>query len=308
MLPAARLLGFAAAATLVTATTPAMADADSLVDNLGPREVGTGEAMRAGATGAAAANLNPAGLPLTNEVVFEGGYGYRPDDSASVVSLAACDSTNPLPGCFYYSYVSADQMLEDAAMQRRTHLAGLTLSKVVSEKIIVGAGVKYFDHESDAMPDDNNSGVNWDLGATVRLTDVVNLAVVGYNLWGAESPQFPRAVAAGVMAHPVRSLTANFDAVWNLDPVDGSDTGRYGGGLEYFVSTQRGQVGYPVRLGALHDVALDSTYMTAGLGVASMKVGLDIGARRQVKDGDELLITASVRFYGPRQAAGAPAW
>ena len=43
-------------------------------------------------------------------------------------------------------------------------------------------------------------------------------------------------------------LVAAFDARWNLD-TDG-DTGRYGGGLEYFVTTAGGQSGYPLRAGA----------------------------------------------------------
>lgn len=304
MLPAARLLGFAAAASLATATArPALADADSLVDNLGPREVGTGEAMRAGATGAAAINLNPAGLPLTSEVVFEGGFGYRPSDHGQVVAISACDSTNLVPGCFYYNYVSVEPELDGSmtSMERRTHTAGLTLSRIVNSRVIVGTGVKYFDHESTMTGDADASGVNWDVGTTVRLTDVVNVAVVGYNLWGTESLQYPRAVGSGLMARPTQALTASFDAVWNLDAE--GDSGRYGGGLEYFISSRQGQVGYPVRLGALHDVALDSTYVTAGLGLASMKVALDVGARRQVKDGDELLVTASLRFYGPRNAA-----
>src|SRR5688500_11158269 len=58
------------------------AEAESLDDMLGPREIAVGEAMRGGATGASAIGLNPAGLPLNRELVFEGGYGYRASDSA----------------------------------------------------------------------------------------------------------------------------------------------------------------------------------------------------------------------------------
>src|SRR5678809_1533055 len=49
-------------------------------DALGPREVAVGEALRANATGASAIGMNPAGLPLNRELVFEGGYGYRLSD------------------------------------------------------------------------------------------------------------------------------------------------------------------------------------------------------------------------------------
>jgi hypothetical protein len=139
------------------------------------------------------------------------------------------------------------------------------------------------------MAEEDASGVNWDLGATVRLTEILNVAGVGYNLFGEKSLEFPRAAAAGILVRPGTGVSLGFDALWNLDR-DGK-TGRYGGGGEYFVSTQGGRVGYPLRLGGVHDV---------GAGIATMKIGFDIGARKQVADGDELLITASLRVFGPR--------
>jgi hypothetical protein len=296
------ILGLAAAtAVLATAASPALADADSLVDHLGPAETGVGEARRAAAIGALSTRLNPAGLPLTSELVFDGGFGYRPVDGASLVALAACDSTNVMPGCFYYTYVGADE-LDGMDTPMRAHTGGITLSKALGRRITIGAGMKYFDVESEGM--DLGHGVNWDLGTTLRLTETANLAVVGYNLWGADSPQFPRGVGAGALVRPTAPLSLSFDAVWDLDRPDGEPTGRYGGGLEYFFSAKHGQQGYPVRLGALHDVVdTDSggTHLTAGLGFATMRFGLDVAARRQVSGGDELLVTAAIRLYGPRQ-------
>jgi len=295
------ILGLAAATTVfATAARPALADADSLIDHLGPTETGVGEARRASALGALSTRLNPAGLPLSSELVFDGGFGYRPRDGASLVALAACDSTNLMPGCFYYTYVGTD---ETAGMDvpMRAHTGGITLSKAMG-RLSIGAGLKYFDAEVDGM--DAGSGINWDLGTTLKVTETVNLALVGYNLYGADSEQFPRAVAAGAMAHPAAPITLSFDAVWNLDREDGASTGRYGGGLEYFFTAKQGQQGYPVRLGALHDVVDGpggGTHVTGGLGFASMKFGFDIAARRQVSGGKELLVTAAIRVYGPRQ-------
>jgi hypothetical protein len=291
-----RLPATFAAILVVGAAGTAQADADSLVDHLGARETGIGEAMRAGAVGALATRLNPAGLPLTNELVFDGGYGYRPSDSASLVSLAACDSTNAIPGCFYYNYVGSDAMGEG---HLRAHTGGFTMAKMINPKIILGSGVKYFDVEVDGM--DKGSGVNWDVGATVRLTETLNLAAVGYNLWGAHADQFPRAVGGGVMMHPIPQVTASFDAVWTLDNDADTKTGRYGGGLEYFATAKQGQVGYPIRAGAIHDVGLGGTYLTAGLGFATLKMGVDVGGRFQVAGGDDVAITASLRVFGPRK-------
>jgi len=297
----ARLLGIALAGVIATGARPALADADSLVDTLGPSEVGVGEAKRAAAIGALATRLNPAGLPLSNELVFDGGYGYRPEDSASLVSVAACDSTNALPGCFYYTYVGASPETDGGTAKLRAHTGGLTLAKAAGSRVIVGTGVKYFDVEQDGM--DAGSGFAWDVGTTVRVAPMVNLGAVGYNVLGADSLQYPRAIGAGLMVRPVELFSATFDAVWNLDHAEGTSTGRYGGGLEYFLSTRNGQVGYPFRIGALHDVGDKTTHLTAGLGFTTMKIGIDVAARREVSGGKELLLIAAVRIYGPRQPA-----
>ena len=101
-----------------------VAGADSLNDQLGPREIAVGEALRGGATGAAGVDLNPSGLPLNRELVFEGGYGYRAADSASLIGVSACDSTNALPGCFFYDYAGASPELGGMTMHRTTHVGG----------------------------------------------------------------------------------------------------------------------------------------------------------------------------------------
>ncbi len=292
-----RLSATFAAVVVVGAAGTARADADSLVDHIGAKELGTGEAMRAGAVGALATRLNPAGLSLTNELVFDGGYGYRASDHASLVSLSACDSTNAIPGCFYYTYTGSEGMDGTGAMV--AHTGGITLSKAINPRVILGAGAKYYDVEVDGM--DQGSGLNWDVGATVKLSDMLNVAAVGYNLWGEESAQFPRAVAGGLMLHPYPAVTASFDAVFTLDADADTKTGRYGGGLEYFASGKNGQLGYPLRAGFIHDVALDGTYVTGGLGFATLKMGVDVGARLGVRGSDDFGVIASLRVFGPRK-------
>ena len=277
----------------------AHADGDALVDMLGPREVAVGEAMRGGATGASAISLNPAGLPLTREVVFEGGYGYRLSDQASLVGVSACDSTSAMPGCFYYDYAGANPDLGGGAtMHRSTHVAGTSLAYPVTPHILLGSSVKYFHTDSDLMTEPKASGVNWDVGTTIRLTELVNLGVAGYNLWGANSTQFPRAVGGGFLARPIPTLALSFDTRWKLDGT--GHAARYGGGAELFIRTSNGQNAYPIRAGVLHDSGLGVTYLSAGLGLASMKYGIDLAARRGVSGGNETMFIASMRFYGPR--------
>jgi hypothetical protein len=280
----------------------ARADADSLNDVLGPREIAVGEALRGGATGVAGAELNPSGLPLNRELVFEGGYGYRASDSASLVGVSACDSTNALPGCFFYNYAGSSPELGGIMGHRTTHVGGLAMSRTLVPRILFGSTVKYYHFSSDMAGEADASGTAFDLGTTVRLTNMINVGVSMQNLWAThESPEFPRAVGGGVYARPLPSLALSFDSRWKID---GNDTSaRYGGGAELFLHGNNGQSGYPIRAGALRDNGLGATYLSAGLGYASMSWGLDVAGRREVKGGDETLILASLRFFGPRLAA-----
>ncbi len=276
----------------------AHAEPDSLDDQLGPREIAVGEAMRASATGATAIGLNPGGLPLNRELVFEGGYGYRASDSASLIGVSACDSTNAVPGCFFYSYAGSNPDLGGMEMKRTTHIAGTSMSRLLVPRVLVGATAKYFWFNSDVMGETKAKGFSFDVGATVRVTELVNIGISGQNLLGTEdSSQFPRAIGGGVLARPIPILAISFDSRWKTN----GDGARYGGGAELFLRS--GQMGYPIRVGAVHDNGLGSTYISGGLGIANMKFGVDIAARREIKGGDETLILASMRFFGPRLAA-----
>ncbi|MBT8492122.1 MAG: hypothetical protein KJO07_03595, partial [Deltaproteobacteria bacterium] len=59
------------------------------------------------------------------------------------------------------------------------------------------------------------------------------------------------------------------------------------------------QSGYPIRIGYVYDNPQEASYITGGLGLLNTKVGLDIGVRRQISGGDELLIQAGLRLFGP---------
>lgn len=275
------------------------ARADHLDDQLGPREIAVGEAMRAGAIGAIAIGLNPSGLPLNRELVFEGGYGYRTSDSASLVSVSACDSTNAAPGCFFYSYAGSHPDLGGMELSRSTHVGGMALSRMLVPRVLLGGTVKYFRTSSDVPGEEDAKGFTFDLGATVRLTERINLGVSGQNLWSTEeSAQFPRAIGGGVLARPIPMFTLSFDSRWKTE---GDGGARFGGGAEYFIRLR--DMGIPLRAGALHDNGLDATYVTGGIGIATMRFTIDVGARHEIRGGDETVILASMRLFGPRLAA-----
>lgn len=290
----------AVTALLMASSAPsARADANSLFDSLGPREIAVGESLRAEAKGGMATTLNPAGLPLTHELVLETNFGYRPSDGANIASISACDSTVPVPGCFYYRYFSADPEIAGIDHSRRAHEVGYVAARAVG-KFVLGFTYKYFDYNSDLDGEGDESGHSTDFGITLVPSSTLKLAFVGYNVLStADSPQYPRAYATGLVLRPSQSLSLSADALWNADLEEGQSTGRYGGGAEFFVMSGDQQSGYPLRAGVVYDNTVDGTYATAGAGYRTIKVGLDIGMRKQVSGGDELLIIGSIRLFAP---------
>lgn len=289
-----------AIAALLVSTSSAAADT-ALSDYFGPRELSVGESMRAEATGARAITLNPAGLALTRQLVFEGSYGFRPEDSASSLAVSACDSTNALPGCYYYRYFSAEPKVGSTEFARRAHEFGVSLSRALSPQILIGVTTKYFDYNSDMLGEMDSDGFNVDAGLIFRASSAVSIGAVGYNLVGEDSPQYPRALGGGLALRPTPALGITADAVWNLETEGEASAGRYGGGIEYFYRSASKLSGYPIRAGAVYDNPTDSAWLTAGIGFTNPKMAIDIGARKQVDGGDEVLVLGGLRLFGPAQ-------
>lgn len=281
-------------------SSSARAEADSLTDSLGPRELAVGESMRAGAVGSMSTVLNPAGLALNRQLVFEASYGFRNADSASIASVSVCDSTTPVAGCFYYHYLSADSGVTGMDTERRFHDGGFSAARAISPQILVGTNTHFFDYNSTIIGEEDVRGYAIDAGMIFSPSPSVSLAGVGYNLVGTEATQYPRGVATGVMLRPTQgALGISADALWNLDAEKGQRSGRYGGGAEYFIGSGQG-TGYPLRAGGVFDSASDKGYVTLGVGFANAKMGFDIGGRRQVSGGNkELVIQAGLRLVGP---------
>lgn len=295
-----------ALATIVWGT-PSVSLADTLDEQLGPRELALGDSTRGNAVGSQAITLNPSGIPGNAELVLEGSYGYRFTDGASVLTASACDSTGIVPGCYYYRYLGASPDLGGGISgDRRAHEGGMALALRVSPRLSLGGNVKYFDYNSMVPGESDDSGFTFDLGATLVLMPQFRIGVVGHHLFGGSIDQYPRALGTGVVIVPTNYLQLSFDAVWRLERPDGESTGRYGGGAELFLNTAGGQAGYAVRVGAVHDVQLDGTFISGGAGFKANKVGVDVGLRRQISGGDETIIQVSLRLFPRRRIPGTP--
>ena len=265
--------------------------ADSVLDTIDARSIGMGEARRAEAFGAASTSLNPSGLSLNKQLVFDGGFGFNTENGDKLARVAACDSTVPVGGCFFYNYQSLDFTPDFDSDNQSYHLFGATSARALTNQLHVGFTVKYvnFGGASD------ESGWAGDVGFTLGFGKGIRLAGVGYNLYhSVDHIEFERAFAAAISVRPGNgALALNGDAYWNTEQA--GDTGRYSGGVEYFFSPSR-TTSYPIRLGAIHDRNLSNTYVSGGFGLQTVRIGFDVGIRRQVSDGDEWLFQGSLNL------------
>jgi hypothetical protein len=291
-------LGVVVGASLgLLVTSPALAN--SLVDNLSPRSIGMGETMRGSAHGGLSVSLNPAGLALSRQLVFEGSYGFRAEDGATTLGVSACDGTVPLPGCFYYQYFSASPEIAGAEASRRVHEAGTLFARQLSDLVFAGINLKYFDYRTNMPGEEESSGFALDVGTIVRAGEHIDVGLAGYNLVAESSAQYPRGLGSGVALRPIPQLSVAIDGVWNLDAEEGEGAGRYGLGAEYFLTAAGGQAGIPLRAGGVYDAGRDGRFLTAGAGYVTRRAGIDAGARYQMSGGDEVILLVSVRLFGP---------
>ena len=146
----------------------------------------------------------------------------------------------------------------------------------------------------------------FDAGTTLRLSQMINLGFAGYNLFGTGSSptEMPRAAGGGVSLKPLPMLMLDFDMRWLFDNGPMQLHGaRYGGGAELFLRTGGGQSGFPIRVGALRDNALDATYLSAGLGITTLGFGVDVGGRKAISGPNE---TMNHREHPPVRTAHRP--
>lgn len=275
------------------------ARAQSLTEALSPRSVGMGESLRAAATGALAPLLNPAGVALTKSYVFEGFYGFRPEDKSHVEAVSLCDSvTTSVAACLSYDHLSASPEYVLGTGDRSSHRFALTTAVPISDAIFLGITQKYVIYSETMMlspvVEVEKKGYLVDAGLTVKLMDTLNLGVAGYNLIGADDAAYARALGGGLAWNILPTLLAAFDARYNFV----TDTTRLGGGMELFWKSSE-EAGVPLRFGYVCDSLGNVSALTGGLGFVSSRVGIDLSLRKAVANGDELMMQASLRLFFP---------
>lgn len=276
-----------------------------------PEALGMGGAARAWATGDEGPLLNPSGMSLTKAYTLTGSYEYASRLSDQFVHASVVDSTAPinLAGGLYYTYHAQSP---SGASSGSGHEGGLALSYPFGPYVSLGATVKYFKLLGGDADGGHAGGVTFDVGATIRPTQIISLGVVGTNLRNLGTSEAEQAVGYGVALLPIPALRVAADGLTRFTA--DNQTGRKGtslmGGAAYTIA---GKVA--ARAGGGYDAATGNGYLTVGASIVSEIGAIDAGLRQDVTKAAivagagperETVVGVSLRLFIPSMQSDAP--
>jgi hypothetical protein len=269
-----------------------------------PEVVGMGGAARGWATGDAGPLLNPSGMSLTKAYTLTGAYEYASRLSDQFIHASVVDSTSPfaLSGGLYYTYHALSPA---GAASGSGHEGGLALSYPFGPYVSLGGTVKYFKFLAGDAYAGHDGGVTFDVGATIRPTQVASIGVVGTNLRDLGTSEATRAIGYGVALLPTASLLVAADGLTRLTA--DNQTGRKGTSLMAGAAyTFAGKVA--ARAGGGYDASTGNGYLAVGASVVSEIGAIDGGLRQDVTRGvivagggeaRETVVGISLRLFIP---------
>jgi hypothetical protein len=309
---------------LAIVVTAALASpARAFEDFSGTRSLGMGGASRAWAIGDEGPLLNPSGMSLAKAYDIEAAYGYasaanapaslpassRLADSFLHASIVDSTSSYNLAGGLYYTYHTANR---GGGLVASGHEGGGALSLPFGEFFSLGATIKYFKLEDDDVVAGHGGGLTFDVGATVRPTSIVSLAVIGTNLRDLGNSQATQGIGYGVALIPAPSLVVALDGLTRLTA--DNQTGRKGTslmvGADLTIAARFG-----VRAGGGYDAVTGNGYATLGFSAISELGAFDVGLRQDLLRSEvspgverprETVVGLSLRLFVPADQTPPP--
>ena len=271
-----------------------------------------GGASRAWAVGDEGPLLNPSGMSLTKAYTIDGTYGYASRLSDQFLHASIVDSTSPfnLAGGLYYTYHSSSP---SGGLTAHGHEGGLALSFPFGPFVSIGATLKYFKLEDADVFNGHDGGLTFDVGATIRPTEIVSLGLVGTNLRDLGTSQATQAIGYGVALIPLTNMLVVADGLTRFSP--DNQTGRKGtslmGGAGY---TFLGKLA--VRAGGGYDASTGNGYLTFGLSGISEIGAFDGGVRQDLTrsmlasgaEVRETVLQVSLRLFIPASQRRIRRW
>jgi len=252
------------------------------------RAVGLSGAMHAYSNGTASLWANPAGMSLVHQYMLEGGYQYWRRAGEHEGTIAVVDSkTNPsfAAGGSYTYHHGAASGDPDGALHR-VNVGAATRFDAGSVGVHLGALYRYGKTAIDAAHDA-------DVGAILSFSRMVNIGVVGRNLFNPTPGVSSRQLVSGVSVGQESFLVA-FDATTDFDA---QDTVKmiYAVGAEVFVAGAAG-----IRAGYRFDrVAGDRHSISAGFGYVYRNVGVDLAFEQNPSVGKDNRFVGALVFFIP---------
>jgi hypothetical protein len=289
-----RFTSLGLAVVVALAAAPARA-----FDRFTPIEaLGAGGAARAWASGDAGPLLNPSGMTLVKAYTVEGAYSYGSRLSDQFLHAAVVDNTSAygLAGGLYYTYNTS----APAGTAGHGHEVGLSLAFPFGDLVAFGGTLKYLGLTGADAPDGHDGGLTFDLGVTLRPSQLLSVGVVGSNIRDLQNSRAPQTLGYGVAVLPLPALIVEADGLTRF--TTDAQTGRKGTsalvGATYTLAAK-----VALRLGGGYDSVTGNGYGTLGLSVMSPIGALDGGLRQDLfrRDGvsRETVVGVSLRLFVP---------
>lgn len=296
---------------LAIAVTVALGSSARAFEELTPTEaLGMGGASRAWAVADEAPLLNPSGMSLTKAYTIDGTYGYASRLADQFLHASIVDSTSPfnLSGGLYYTYHTASP---SGGLAGHGHEGGLALAFPFGPYVSIGGTLKYFKLVDGDAVNGHDGGLTFDLGATIRPTQIVSIGIVGTNLRSLDTSQATQAVGYGVALIPTTNVLLVADGLTRFTA--DNQTGRKGtsvmAGAGYtFVGK------FAARAGGGYDASTGNGYLSFGLAAISDIGAFDGGVRQDLTrsalasgtEVRETVVQVSLRLFIPASQTQDP--
>lgn len=279
-----RILGHLAALLLAGAAAAAEPPPTGIPDLAGPRSLALGASV-----GVAANNegllVNPAAIGTRRRYSVE---------TLGILDRRGADTTGGWFGGSVIDSISAPMTAGFGYLRAHEgaftgNMWTLALAGPLAERFHLGVSGKAFSLRGQ----EDVTAVTVDAGIFWQVADLLSLGAVGYNLVPiATDPVAPRGVGGGIAVGSDRRAQVTADWRADLDRL-GKTSNRYAAGGEVLLGRL-----FAVRAGYTKDEVLDTTWWSAGIGLAARSgVALDLGYRQSVDDASARTLAASLKVF-----------
>jgi hypothetical protein len=272
------------------------------------RGVAMGTGVRAAGAATQAQAENPANLVLGGLYHIESFSGYSPTLKRFTYGGAVVDSmTSKLAAGISARGIQGDNSAgESSGWEGRVGL-GLPIGEMLS----IGVGGRFANFTiSDQRAEPERPVVagekpdrtfklhkvfTLDAALTLRLSEGISIAALGYNLIDTDSPLAPLMVGGSVAFGSESGLTLGGDVLVDLNThkaFEGGPKLQFGGGLEYLA-----QGTIPVRVGYMYDTGRLQHAISGGFGYVDQRFGAQLSIRQTVSGGKETTLLAALQYF-----------